>query len=238
MQRHHHGIPGGADPIGQLLLGERRVDLDRSVCSGFVSFGQFDEATTEAGEGIADAGLEPTTGRLPQSACHQPEHGKADLGSLREQLLESTGGYDDCLEGPNRGRRRRARFPIDGSQLTDQLSSFPNLDEQFFAVGRKPTQLQVTGQDDQNVIGVLTLVKDLSVNDRPTPDATNCCTSRPIRSAEPSAVMPEVQLLPTSWSGMGRANPHTWSSRRDLGPYARSARRANLTSGRGGHTAQ
>ncbi len=158
----HDRLTRHARPVGQFLLGDRRLEGEAAVLLLHAEpFAQLVEAPGNASSHIVEAELELVHRGIPDLSHHLVEKtaGEAEFGV--DEAPEVANGDDEYIGRRREGEGARGTWRrVDERHLSDDLPGTSYPEQDFPTVLGAHGELDLTGLDEQHVSGVVAVEKE------------------------------------------------------------------------------
>src|SRR4051794_12330232 len=158
VKRSPDGLERCARPAGELLLGERKRDVDKVAVRFSEAVAQLGEAARDPCEAVVRREQPTLLVGLTEALAEQPQQAR-DGGGVRGQPGEEVGGRDsEDLYRLERHDRRRARRAVEGRELADELAGTAKGEYDLATRAGGRADLDASGREDHHPVGHLSLM--------------------------------------------------------------------------------
>ena len=137
-----------------------------------VALDELDQTPRDASGRVVGAELDPLAVGVPHAAAPRLQEQDGQTGVVLEEDLEAVGRDDERLDRLEGRDRRRPGALVEGREVTEQLARPPDGEHDLFAVGGVARDLRPAGEQDDHVVGRLTLGHDERAAPERAPHAT------------------------------------------------------------------
>src|SRR5262245_49767476 len=159
-QRLVDRLAGGADELGQLLLGEVVMDVDAVVGSAAEPARQVEQRLRDPSGYIGEHQVGDDIAGLAEPGGELVEQGPGDARLILEPAQQLVVAQAHQGAGRDRGGRRRSRTGIEQGQLAEHLSRSQDGQQVLAAVGGGPAELDLAVGDDVEAIPGVAFVEE------------------------------------------------------------------------------
>src|SRR5262249_37678874 len=154
------GLPGGADELGHLLLGEVVGHPEYAAVAAAELAGHVQQVLGDPAGNVGEDEVGELVVGAPQPPGEYPQQLLGDLGPVGQPGAQGLLAQPGQPYVGDRGRGGRTRPGIEDGQLPDGVGGAHDRDQVLPAVGRAATELDLAGQHDVQAVAGLAFVED------------------------------------------------------------------------------